>query len=42
MRPMGCLATAAMALLLGVLAIEAWAIRMLAAGLVLLALLACG
>lgn len=42
MRPMGWLATAAMALLLGVLAIEAWVIRMLAAGLVLLALLACG
>lgn len=39
---MGWLATAAMALLLGVLAIEAWEIRMLAAGLVLLALLACG
>lgn len=39
---MGWLATAAMALLLGVLAIEAGAIRMLAAGLVLLALLACG
>lgn len=39
---MGWLATAAMALLLGVLTIEAWAIRMLAAGLVLLALLACG
>ncbi len=39
---MGWLATAAMALLLGVLAIEALAIRMLAAGLVLLALLACG
>lgn len=39
---MGWLATAAMALLLGVLAIEACAIRMLAAGLVLLALLACG
>lgn len=39
---MGWLATAAMALLLGVLAIEARAIRMLAAGLVLLALLACG
>lgn len=42
MRPMGWLATVAMALLLGVLAIEAWAIRMLTAGLVLLALLACG
>lgn len=39
---MGWLATGAMALLLGVLAIEAWAIRMLSAGLVLLALLACG
>lgn len=39
---MGWLATAAMALLLGVLAIEALAIRMLAAGLVLMALLACG
>lgn len=39
---MGWLATAAMALRLGVLAIEAWAIRMLSAGLVLLALLACG
>lgn len=39
---MGWLATAAMALLLGVLAIEAWTIRMLAAGLVLLALFACG
>lgn len=39
---MGWLATAAMALPLGVLAIEAWAIRMLSAGLVLLALLACG
>lgn len=39
---MGWLATAAMALLLGVLAIEVRAIRMLAAGLVLLALLVCG
>lgn len=42
MRAMRCLAALAIALLLGVLAIEAWAIRMLAAGLVLLALLACG
>ena len=42
MRPMGWLAIAAMTLLLGVLAIEVWAIRMLAAVLVLLALLACG
>lgn len=39
---MGWLATAATALLLGVLAIEALMIRMLAAGLVLLALFACG
>lgn len=42
MRAMLCLAALAIALLLGVMAIEAWAIRMLAAGLVLLALFACG
>lgn len=42
MRTMRRLAVSAAALLLGVLALEAWMIRMLAAGLVLLALLACG
>lgn len=36
------LAASATVLLLGVLAIEAWTIRMLAAGLILLALFACG
>ncbi len=36
------LAASAVALLLGVLALEAWTIRMLAAGLILLALFACG
>lgn len=36
------LAISAIALLLGVLAVGAWTIRMLAAGLVLLVLFACG
>lgn len=36
------LTATACALLLGVLAVEAWTVRMLAAGLLLLALLACG
>lgn len=36
------LAASGVALLLGILALEAWAVRMLAASLTLLALLACG
>lgn len=36
------LAASCVALLLGILALEAWVVRMLAAGLILLALLACG
>lgn len=36
------LTATACAMLLGVLAVEAWTIRMLAAGLILLVLLACG
>ena len=36
------LAASGVALLLGILSLEAWAVRMLAAGLTLLALLACG
>lgn len=36
------LTATACAMLLGVLAVEAWTIRMLAAGLTLLVLLACG
>ena len=42
MRALQALAAFAVALLLAVLALEICAIRMLAAGLVLLALLACG
>lgn len=42
MRKMRWLAISAIALLLGVLAVEAWTIRMLAAGLVPLVLFACG
>ena len=42
MRTMRWLTATACALLLGVLAVEAWTIRMLAAGLILLALFACG
>lgn len=42
MRALQALAAFAMALLLAVLALEICAIRMLAAGLVVLALLACG
>lgn len=42
MRAMRRLAASAIALLLAALAVEAWGVRMLAAGLVLLALLACG
>ena len=42
MRALQALAAFAVALLLAVLAIEICAIRMLAAGLVVLALLACG
>ena len=42
MRKMRWLAISAIALLLGVLAVEAWTIRMLAAGPVLLVLFACG
>lgn len=42
MRTMRWLAISAIALLLGVLAVEAWTIRMLAEGLVLLVLFACG
>ncbi len=36
------LAASAFTILLGILALEAWMIRMLAAGLILLALFACG
>lgn len=42
MRALQALAAFAMALMLAVLALELYAIRMLAAGLVVLALLACG
>lgn len=42
MRALQALAAFAMTLLLAVLALELYAIRMLAAGLVVLALLACG
>lgn len=42
MRSLQALAAFAVALLLAVLALELYAIRMLAAGLVVLALLACG
>lgn len=42
MRALQALAAFAMALMLAVLALEIYAIRMLAAGLVVLALLACG
>lgn len=42
MRALQALAALAVALLLAVLALEFYVIRMLAAGLVLLALLACG
>lgn len=42
MRALQALAALAVALLLAVLSIELYAIRMLAAGLVVLALLACG
>ena len=42
MRAMRLLTASALALLLGVLAVEAWTVRMLATGLALLALLACG
>lgn len=42
MRALQALSALAVALMLAVLAIELYAIRMLAAGLVLLALLACG
>ena len=42
MRALQALAALAMALLLAVLAVEFYVIRMLAAGLVVLALLACG
>ena len=42
MRALQALAALAVALLLAVLAIEFYVIRMLAAGLVVLALLACG
>lgn len=42
MRALQALAAFAMALMLAVLALEFCAIRMLAAGLVVLALLACG
>lgn len=42
MRALQALAAFAVALLLTVLSIELYAIRMLAAGLVVLALLACG
>lgn len=42
MRALQALAALAMALLLAVLALEFYVIRMLAAGLVVLALLACG
>lgn len=42
MRALQALAAFAVALLLAVLALESYVIRMLAAGLVVLALLACG
>lgn len=42
MRALQALAALAVALLLAVLALEFYVIRMLAAGLVILALLACG
>ena len=42
MRALQALAALAVALLLAVLALELYTIRMLAAGLVVLALLACG
>ena len=42
MRALQALAALAVALLLAVLALELYVIRMLAAGLVVLALLACG
>lgn len=42
MRALQALAALAVALLLAVLALELYAIRMLSAGLVVLALLACG
>lgn len=42
MRALQALAAFAVALMLSVLALEIYAIRMLAAGLVVLALLACG
>lgn len=42
MRTMRWLAASGVALLLGILALELYAVRMLAAGLVVLALLACG
>lgn len=42
MQALQVLAASAVALLLAVLALEFYAIRMLAAGLVVLALLACG
>ena len=42
MRALQALAALAVALLLAVLALELYATRMLAAGLVILALLACG
>lgn len=42
MRALQALAALAVALLLAVLTLELYAIRMLAAGLVVLALLACG
>lgn len=42
MRALQALAALAVALLLAVLALELYAIRMLTAGLVVLALLACG
>lgn len=42
MRAMRLLTASALVLLLGVLAVEAWTVRMLATGLALLALLACG
>lgn len=41
-RTMRWLAASGVALLLGILALEAWVVRMLAAGLILLALFACG
>lgn len=42
MRALQALASFAVAMMLSVLALEIYAIRMLAAGLVVLALLACG